>query len=219
MSQASKYLVDIHITPWETTGTETPVGQRDFAAGQEPTAEEFDYHFYYVHKDIADLIDAIDAWLVPQLFRPESIELVGDNAGTFDVIQGADGRDIPVIKLAPGVKQTCQVYAIVRKNNTVGSPAKTKVRIRWSTAATISRTAVFNIKYLAAGDGESLTQVMSTIQRQVSDSAVSHGRVTTEVELPVLTQGKTLQVLIEHDGTDPADNMDAEICIHMIEVI
>ena len=219
MSQDSKYLLDVHLTAWETIGTETAALSRDFAAGQEPTAEEFDYHFYYAQKDISDLIDAIDTWISPQLFRPEAIELVGDDAGTFDILTAVDGRVIPTITLAASSKEVCSVNAIVRKNNAVGTPTKTKVRIRWSTAGTISQTAVFNIKYLAAGDGDNMLAATSTLQKQASDSTVSHGRVTTEVELIVLTQGESLNIIVEHDGTDPADNIDNAVCIHMIEVI
>lgn len=219
MSQKSKKLVDLHITEWESTGTETALGERDFSAGQEPTAEEFDYHFYYVWKDVSDLLDAIDTWVLPQLFRPESIELIGDTPGEFSLITADDGRYIPAIKLEAGEIKDCRVRAIVRKSDAVGAPTATIVRIRWSSVGTLAQTAVWNIHYLAAGDDESLIAAVSTVNKQAEDSTVSHGRVTTEITLPILTQGESLEVIVEHDGTAAADSIANDIYIHSIEVI
>jgi hypothetical protein len=219
MSQTSKKLIDLHITEWESAGTETALGQRDFSAGQEPTAEEFDYHFYYVYEDVSNLLDAIETWVMPQIFRPESIELIGDTPGEFELLTGDDGRYIPAIKLETGVSRDCRVRGIVRKSDSVGAPTATIIRIRWSTEGTLEETAVWKIHYLAAGDDESLIAAVSTVTKQASDSTVEHGRVTTEVTLPVLTQGESLEVIVEHDGTAIADSISNDIYVHAIEVV
>jgi len=217
MSITGKALFDLYSSLWEAVGIEAPEGQRNFEAAEEPAAANFDYMMDQLHKDLVRIADAMDAQLLPQRFGPEMCSLVGDDAGSFEILTGLDGRAVPVIQLAPGVYRECQIRAQVLKNHAVTTPVPTIVRIIWSSAAAVAKTAVFNVKYRAVADGESLLGALSTVTAEATDSAVSHGRVTTAIELPVFTQGKTLGLRIGHDGA--ISDMDNAVCIHLIEVI
>ena len=217
MSTHSKGLLDLHNTEWETQGTERPQGARNWAAAEEPPAENFDFHFYWTFKDLETFVDAIEAQLLPQRFGPESINLVGPNSGSFDALIAADSRRIPVIKLAAGADEECQLVAKVLKNNGVTSPVATQVAIEWSSAAVVAKTAGFAVKYQAVAEGATCTGTASTIVKNASDSAVAHGRVRTVIDLPVLVQGKVLELTVVHTGT--TDDMENDVCVHMIEVI
>jgi hypothetical protein len=154
---------------------------------------------------------------LPQRFGPEAINLVGAASGVFDSLVAADDRRIPVIKLAADADEECQLVAKVLKDNSVTSPVATKVAIEWSSAAVVAKTAGFAVKYQAVAEGATFTGTASTIVKNASDSAVAHGRVRTVIDLPVLIQGQVLNLTVMHTGT--TDDMENDVCVHMIEVI
>jgi len=210
-------FIEHHFPEWAAIGTETPEGSRDFLTGQEPTEKEFDYLFDQIHKFADALCTAVRDYVMPQRFFPESISLVGTDCGSEDVLTTADSRRLSVIKLAAASYEQCRVTARVLKDNTISTPEATKVVLYWSTAATSAKTAELRVKYVALGAGDVVTGSASTISKQASDSAVQNGLVVTTVELPVLTLGDLLLLEIGHDGT--ADDIDNDLCIHLIEVI
>jgi len=210
-------FMEHHFSEWAAIGTETPEGSRDFLAGQEPTEKEFDYLFDQIHKFADEILTKIRDYVMPQRFFPESISLVGADSGTENVLTTADSRRLAVVKLAAASYEQCRVTARVLKDNTISTPEETKVVLYWSTAATASKTAELRVKYKALGAGDVVTGSASTISKQAADSAVQNGLVTTTIDLPVLTLGDLLLLEIGHDGT--ADDIDNDICIHMIEVI
>jgi len=210
-------FIEHHFPEWEAVGTETPEGSRDFQAGEEPTEKEFDYILDQLHKFADALCAAIRDYVMPQRFNPESMDLVGTDAGTFSLLTTADSRRIPVVQLAAASYQQCRVAARVLKDNTISMPEAMKVVIYWSTASELAKTAEWRVKYRAVGAGEVVTGSASTISKQAADSAIQHGLVITEVDLVVLTLGKLALLEIGHDGT--ADDLENDICIHMIEVI
>lgn len=217
MTTTSKKLLDLHNTPWETQGTERALGLRNWQAAEEPPAENFDHAFYWNHQDLVNVIDAIEAQILPERFTPESISAVGPDSGTASSITMAGGQYIPVIKLGATVDESCQVVSRVRCDGTVTTPSVTKVRIIWGSAGTIAKTTKFAVRYLQAGSGATLAGTMNTVNVTTADSAVSYGRVLTEVDLPVLTQGNTLLLDIQHVGT--LDDIVNDVCIFGIEVV
>ena len=219
MSTESKRLIDIKLTPWESEGVEREEGSRNWLPNEEPPSANFDYHFYWTHKNFQQLVNAIEEHLLPQRFYPDSIALIGDDAATYDYIEDATGGKIPVLAFAPGVYQECQIEARVRSDNTVAEPKHTQVEIEWSSAGNQTKTAAWQVKYFVVGDGETFQATPSTVQVQTADSSVVHGRVRTTIELPVLVQGKTLVLYIGHDGTNGNDEMEAACMVHSIAVI
>ena len=219
MSTDSKRLLDIKLTPWESEGVEREEGSRNWLPNEEPPSANFDYHFYWTHKNFQELVEAIEAHLLPQRFYPDSIALIGDDAATYDYIEDATGGKIPVLLFAPGVYQECQIEARVRTNNAVADPKHTQVEIEWSSVGNQTKVAVWQVKYFVVGDGETFQATPATVQVQASDSSVVHGRVRTTIELPVLVQGKTLVLYVGHDGTNGNDGMEAACAVHSIAVI
>lgn len=207
-----------HLPQWEATGVETAEGDRDFNAGEEPTSAEFDYFFDQVFKAIDGLCEVIHDYILPQRFTPEALQLVGEDAGSYDALTAADDHRIPVIILAAGAYQQLSLHAVIVKDQTLSTPEETKVRIVWSTAAAISRTAEWIVYYKSVAAGESATAgSFSSVSESASDSAVSHGLVVTEVELPVLTRGEIVFLEIGHRGD--IDDIINDVCVHRIEVI
>jgi len=207
-----------HLPEWEAEGVETALGDRDFDAGEEPTANEFDFWFDQTWKAFDTLGETIRDYVMLQRFGPEEAILVGTDAGTYDVLETADSRRLAVIQLAVGSYQQLRVSASVIKNNALSTPEATKVRIIWSTAAVSAKTAEWIVYYKAVGTGESFNAgSFSSVTASAVDSAVAHGRVVTEISLPVLTRGKDLILEIGHRGD--IDAIDNTVCVHRIEVI
>lgn len=217
MTTTSKKLLDLSGTPWETAGTERGVGLRNWQAAEEPPAENFDYHFYWSHKDLENVIDAIEAQILPERFGPEQMSTVGGSGGTAALITMGGGKKMPVILLGASVDEMCQLVSRVRCNNGVTSPTGTQVKIVWGSAGLAVKTTKFAVHYLQAGDGETLAGTMNTVNATVADVAVSFGRVETVVALPVLVQGKTLMVAVEHLGA--TDDILNDVAVFNVEVI
>jgi hypothetical protein len=216
----SKALLDLHLSPWESTGAERPVSTRTWIVGQEPPPDHFNFDRYWTQKDVENFVTAVETYLLPQAFYPDGgISLIGDDAGAFGYIQGATAKYIPVVQLEPGVDQELQVKARVKRNNAVTTPTQTLLRVIWSTAAEEIKTAVFQASVSSVASGSTFTGTPTVIQKTASDSVVRHGRVVTEIQLGVLVQGNSLDITLAHLGTHESDDIASAVCIHAIEVI
>jgi|GEM_PF-4520730 len=215
----TKALLDLYLSPWESAGVERPESTRTWIVGQEPPPDHFNFDRYWTQKDLANLVDAIEAHLLPQQFYPDAINLIGDDAGLYGWIVGGTGKAIPVIQLEVGEDQELQIKARVRRNNAVTTPTQTVLRVIWSSSAEDIRTAVFQASVSSVATGATFTGTPTTIVKEASDSAVRHGRVVTDVELGVLVQGNSLDITLAHLGTHVDDDIAAAVCIHSVEVI
>lgn len=215
----TKGLLDLYLSPWELAGEERPLGTRKWIVGQEPPPDHANYLQYWAQKDIENLIDAIEAHLLPQQFYPDAINLIGDAAGLYAWLTGGTGKAIPVIQFEVDADQELQIKARVRRNNAVTTPTQTVLRIIWSSSAEDIRTAVFQASVSSVATGATFTGTPTTIVKEASDSAVRHGRVVTDIELGVLVQGNSLDITLAHLGTHVDDDMAAAVCIHSVEVI
>jgi len=218
MSNHCHGFYEHHLSEWASVGVETAEGSRDFNAGEEPTSAEFDYILDQLFKSVDGLASVIHDYIMPQRFGAEELYLVGADAGSYDSIETADSRRLAVLKLAAGSYEQCRIVGVVVKNNALSTPEVTKVRIVWSTAATIAKTAEWVVKYKAVATGASYTAgAFSEVTAEAADSAIAHGKVVTEISLPVLARGSDLLLEIGHQGD--IDDITNDICVHRVEVI